>query len=314
MNIIALVDDDTNYNALWLLLASGGHNVQRAEDEAEVGEYLTSGLSDIAIIGQSGLYENLDAAKTIRRDGQKNPVVMIDWSQTLRDKEIAEALSCGVDFIHAAPLNATILVANMQALIRRMNGLTADLVRCGDLVVDLSRKNLFVKDQPVHLTGKEWSIVERLAMSLDRTVPQDALMNHLYGGFDEPEVKIIDVFMCHIRRKIREAGGEPGHVITIPRSGYILRKEPAIASRPGEMSEKVLSFIADNPGFTRAEICKSTGIGTTNFGSLTYYLKKKGLLKTDMMSGNRRWARWSLTTNGFEWLAALNHLKEKEAA
>ena len=99
-------------------------------------------------------------------------------------------------------------------------------VRTGDLVVHLSTRDVSVNDQPVHLTGKEYDILELLSLRKGTTITKEMFLNHLYGGVDEPELKIIDVFVCKLRKKLAQATGGNHYIETIWGRGYRLR-DPA---------------------------------------------------------------------------------------
>ena len=96
-------------------------------------------------------------------------------------------------------------------------------VRTGDLVVHLSTRDVSVNDQPVHLTGKEYDILELLSLRKGTTVTKEMFLNHLYGGVDEPELKIIDVFVCNLRKKLAQATGGKHYIETVWGRGYVLR-------------------------------------------------------------------------------------------
>jgi two-component system cell cycle response regulator CtrA len=81
-------------------------------------------------------------------------------------------------------------------------------------------------DKPVHLTGKEYAILELLSLRKDTTLTKEMFLNHLYGGMDEPELKIIDVFICKLRKKLAQAAGGNHYIETIWGRGYVLR-DPA---------------------------------------------------------------------------------------
>jgi two-component system, cell cycle response regulator CtrA len=98
-------------------------------------------------------------------------------------------------------------------------------IRTGDLVVDLSTRVVLVDDKPVHLTGKEYAILELLSLRKGTTLTKEMLLNHLYGGLHEPEVKIIDVFVCKIRKKLAQATAGNHYIETIWGRGYVLRDQ-----------------------------------------------------------------------------------------
>jgi len=89
-------------------------------------------------------------------------------------------------------------------------------IRTGKLVVNLDERVVSVDDHPVHLTGKEYGILELLSLRKGKTLTKEMILDHLYGGMDEPELKIIDVFICKLRKKLAQATGE---VITSRRCG-----------------------------------------------------------------------------------------------
>jgi len=79
---------------------------------------------------------------------------------------------------------------------------------------------------PVYLTGKEYSVLELLALRKGTTLTKEMFLNHLYGGMDEPELKIIDVFVCKLRKKLAAATGGDHYIETVWGRGYVLR-DPA---------------------------------------------------------------------------------------
>src|ERR1700737_1645721 len=96
-------------------------------------------------------------------------------------------------------------------------------IRTGRLVVNLNTRVVWVDDQPVHLTGKEYGILDLLSLRKGTTLTKVMFLNHLYGGMDEPEVKIIDVFVCKLRKKLAQATGGTHYIETVWGRGYVLR-------------------------------------------------------------------------------------------
>jgi len=96
-------------------------------------------------------------------------------------------------------------------------------IRTGYLVVDLETRSVSVHEKPVRLTGKEYSIVELLSLRKGTTVTKEMLVGHLYGGLDEPGLKIIDVFVCHLRKKLAQATGGKHYIETVRARGYRMR-------------------------------------------------------------------------------------------
>jgi DNA-binding response OmpR family regulator len=94
----------------------------------------------------------------------------------------------------------------------------------GDLCVNLDAKTVEVAGARVHLTGKEYKVLELLALRKGSTLTKETFLNHLYGGMDEPEGKIIDVFMCKLRKKLASASGGIDYIETVWGQGYVLRE------------------------------------------------------------------------------------------
>ena len=107
---------------------------------------------------------------------------------------------------HAAPI---------QAIIRPSQGYPEATIRTGKLAVNLDTRVVFIDDQPVHVTGKEYAILELLTLRKRAIVTREMLLNHLYGGTDEPELKIIDVFVCKLRKKLAQATGGDHYIETV---------------------------------------------------------------------------------------------------
>src|ERR1700738_3810986 len=103
-------------------------------------------------------------------------------------------------------------------------------IRTGRLVVNLNSRVVSVDDQPVHLTSKEYGILELLSLRKGTTLTKEMFLNHLYGGIDEPEVKIIDVFVCKLRKKLAQATGGTHYIATVWGRGYVLRASAATAA------------------------------------------------------------------------------------
>ena len=102
----------------------------------------------------------------------------------------------------------------------------------GDLIVNLETRNVELYGQKLYFTGKEYQMLELLALRKGSTLTKEMFLNHLYGDLDEPDAKIIDVFICKLRKKLINASGGQDYIETIWGRGYALREptEQAIAS------------------------------------------------------------------------------------
>lgn len=136
------------------------------------------------------------------------------------------AFSMGADDYLIKPFDPAELVARIQAILRRSSGFAHPVTQVGDLRLDLNSHTVTVHDQPVHLTGKEFSILELLVLRKGVAQTKETFLNHLYGGRDEPDIKIIDVFICKLRKKLQAAGAD-NLISTVWGRGYILHDPKA---------------------------------------------------------------------------------------
>ncbi len=112
--------------------------------------------------------------------------------------------------------------ARIHAIVRRSQGHVQSVIEIGGLKVNLDAKTVDVNGHRVHLTTKEYQIFELLSLRKGATLTKETFLNHLYGGMDEPEVKIIDVFICKLRKKLATATGGKHYIETVWGRGYVL--------------------------------------------------------------------------------------------
>jgi len=107
--------------------------------------------------------------------------------------------------------------------VRRSKGHSESIIRTGKLMVNLDTRAIEVDSKPLHLTSKEYGIIELLSLRKGSTLTKEMFLNHLYGGIDEPELKIIDVFVCKLRKKLQDASGGENYIETVWGRGYVLK-------------------------------------------------------------------------------------------
>src|SRR5438876_979735 len=133
-------------------------------------------------------------------------------------------LGFGADDYMTKPFHKDELVARIHAVVRRSKGHAQSVILTGELLVNLDTKTVEVGGQRVHLTGKEYQMLELLSLRKGTTLTKEMFLNHLYGGMDEPELKIIDVFICKLRKKLASAAGGKNFIETVWGRGYVLRE------------------------------------------------------------------------------------------
>jgi two-component system, cell cycle response regulator CtrA len=183
-------------------------------------------LLDLNLPDISG-YEVL---RSLRSAKVHTPILILSGLSGIEDK--IRGLGLGADDYLPKPFHKDELVARIHAIVRRSKGHAVSIIAIGDLIVDLEARKVELYGQKLHLTGKEYQMLELLALRKDSTLTKEMFLNHLYGDLDEPDAKIIDVFICKIRKKLINASGGRDYIETVWGRGYTLREpvEQAIAS------------------------------------------------------------------------------------
>ena len=155
------------------------------------------------------------------------------------------------------------------------------IIETGRLVIDLDTHVALVEDRPVALTEKEYGIIELLSLRKGTILTKEMFLDHLYGGMDEPELKIIDVFVCKLRKKIAEATGGHHYIETVWGRGYVLR-DPAAPWAAGastldeDLAERIRAVLAGT-GSVR-EVRMFGGLCFMLNGNMVAGASKRGLL------------------------------------
>lgn len=179
-----------------------------------------------------------EVTKKLRNNQINTPICII--SALGESDEKIKGLGMGADDYITKPFNKDELLARVRAIVRRSQGHASSVIRNGKMTVNMKEKLVTIDGKNVNLTPKEYAILELMALRKGATLTKEMFLNHLYGGIDEPELKIIDVFICKLRRKLSKLLGDDNCIETVWGRGYILRdhgvKEEIISD------EKVLEF------------------------------------------------------------------------
>ncbi len=177
---------------------------------------------DLNLPDMSG-YEVLQSLRTAKVN---TPILILSGLVATANK--VKGLGFGADDYVTKPFHKDELLARVRAVVRRSQGPAEAVVRCGDLAVNVDAKRAEIAGQPVPLTGKEYQMLEFLALRKGMTISKDMFLSHLYGGMDEPELKIIDVFMCKLRKKLAALSGGSDYIETVWGRGYMLREPQSV--------------------------------------------------------------------------------------
>jgi two-component system, cell cycle response regulator CtrA len=227
MRVLLIEDEPTTAKAIELMLSTEGFNVYSTdlgEEGLDLGKLHDYGiiLLDLNLPDMHG-YEVL---KKLRAAKVKTPVLILSGIAEMESK--IRSFGFGADDYVTKPFHRDELVARIHAVVRRSKGRSPSVIRTGKLAVNLDDKTVEVDGARFHLTGKEYAILELLTIRKGATLTKEMLLDHLYGGMDEPCLKIIDVFVCKLRKKLSSACGGENYVQTVWGRGYVLR-DPEVA-------------------------------------------------------------------------------------
>ena len=222
MRVLLVEDDSATAKSIELMLKSEGFVVDctdLGEDGLEIGK-----LYDYDIMLLDLMLPDIDGYEVLRRlrAARINTPVLILSGLAEPDKKI-KGLGFGADDYLTKPFDKGELIARIHAIVRRSKGHSESVIRTGRLLVNLDARTVEVDSQPLHLTGKEYGILELLSLRKGTTLTKEMFLNHLYGGMDEPELKIIDVFICKLRKKLATATSGENYIETVWGRGYVLR-------------------------------------------------------------------------------------------
>jgi two-component system cell cycle response regulator CtrA len=223
---VLIVEDDTATSAsIELVLKAEGFicdTTDLGEDGLEIGK-----LYDYDIIVLDLMLPDIDGYEVLRRlraARVRTPILILSGLGELDHK--IKGLGFGADDFLTKPFDKRELVARIHAIIRRAKGHSESAIRTGRFTVNLDTRTVEIDGKPLHLTGKEYGILELLSLRKGTTLTKEMFLNHLYGGMDEPELKIIDVFVCKLRKKMATATGGENYIETVWGRGYVLRDQP----------------------------------------------------------------------------------------
>jgi two-component system cell cycle response regulator CtrA len=223
MRALLIEDDRTIAQSIELMLNSESFKVYTTdlgEEGIDLGKLYDYDiiLLDLNLPDMSG-YKVL---RSLRVSKVKTPILILSGLGGIEDK--VRGLGFGADDYMTKPFHKDELVARIHAIVRRSKGHAESVINTGDLCVNLDAKTVKIGEVHVHLTRKEYQILELLSLRRGTALTKEMFLNNLYGGMDEPVIKIIDVFMCKLRKKLANASDGKEYIETVWGRGYVLRE------------------------------------------------------------------------------------------
>ena len=234
MRILLVEDDPTTSRSIELMLTHANLNVYCTDlgedgiDLAKLYDYDLI-LLDLNLPDMSGH----EVLRQLRLARVETPILILSGSDDTENK--IKGFGFGADDYLTKPFHREELVARIHAIIRRSKGHAQSVIKTGQITVNLDAKTVEAEVGSVHLTGKEYQMLELLSLRKGTTLTKEMFLNHLYGGMDEPELKIIDVFICKLRKKLAEATGGQNYIETVWGRGYVLR-DPVAEVAPARIA------------------------------------------------------------------------------
>lgn len=229
MRVLLVEPDKSVSNAVELFLNSRRMNVyttDRGEDAIDLAKIYDYDivLLEINLPDQSGY----DVIRTLRKNKIDTPILVVSGLHKTEDRVMA--LDFGADDYLTKPFHKDELISRIDSIVRRANGHADPVIKVGNMEVNLNRNTCEIDGNPIHLTAKEYGMLEIMAIRRGTCITKEMFLNHLYGGMDEPELKIIDVFICKLRKKLSTANHHPEHrgkhyIETIWGRGYRLNEK-----------------------------------------------------------------------------------------
>jgi two-component system cell cycle response regulator CtrA len=233
VRVLLVEDDPSTAKSIELMLSHANLNVYSTDlgeegiDLAKLYDYDLI-LLDINLPDMNGH----EVLRQLRLSRIETTILILSGEDGTESK--LKGFGFGADDYMTKPFHREELVARIHAIIRRSKGHAQSIIKTGVIAVNLDAKTVEVDSSPVHLTGKEYQMLELLSLRKGTTLTKEMFLNHLYGGMDEPELKIIDVFICKLRKKLTEATGGDNHIETVWGRGYVLRDPEPMAQHETE--------------------------------------------------------------------------------
>lgn len=224
MRILIVDADKSEAHQLHTEMLSARYVPETTHNAEEAIEYLRAYPFDIAIIALGDTaFDGLQLIREIRTARLDVPIMAL--TAATKPGLRLQALNSGADDAVSRPISRDVLeemMARTRAITRRAAGFSQSEITLGPVRVMLDSREVYVGDASLHLTNKEFEILQVLVKRRNTVISKETFLTALYGGLDTPDPKIIDVFICKLRKKLKHKGC--GDLIqTAWGKGYVIR-------------------------------------------------------------------------------------------
>lgn len=219
MKILIVEDDKLLQEGLLLALTGEGYAVDVASKASEASALLQSSQYSLIVL-DLGLPDGdgAELLKQWRKNGIDLPVLILTARDTLEDR--VSGLDAGADDYLVKPFALAELQARARALIRRYQGKSDNQLQHGNIALNLSSQQVYLENQPLEVTPKEFALLTRLMMRIGQTVHRETLQQDLYSWQDDTGSNTLEVHIHNLRRKLGK-----DRIKTVRGVGYRLEEQ-----------------------------------------------------------------------------------------
>ena len=216
MRILLVEDDPQLGDGLTVGLRQAGFTVDWVRDGPAADVALQAEAFDLLVL-DLGLPRlgGLDVLARVRGRGQAVPVLILTARDAVGDK--VAGLDGGADDYLVKPVDLDELAARLRALVRRAHGQPQEKLVAGDVALDPAGRSVTLAGEPVTLSAREFDLLQALMLNAGRVLSREQLEQHLYSWGQEVESNAVEVYVHHLRRKLR-----PELIVTVRGVGYML--------------------------------------------------------------------------------------------
>ncbi len=255
MRLLVVEDEAEVSQRIEAACAADGLNCHVAETGAEALEMTQ--IYDYAAIILDILLPDIcgfDIVSRLRAVNDNTPILMLSGMTAVEDK--VKSLTMGADDYVTKPFSKSELLARVYAIIRRASGHSSSVIKIGPMEIDIKQRKVLIYGTELVLTSKEYSVLELLAMKRGSILAKETFLNHIYGGMDEPELKIVDVFICKLRKKIAQLAGDSNLIETVWGRGYLIREVKFMDNIHSSSVQQTKNGVSDKKPYNDSSLSK----------------------------------------------------------